>query len=211
MTNARHAVRAAFSLVELLVVLGIISILLAMLLPALTKIQRQARAAVCKSNLRQCGLFLAMYSNNNKGWMFPVGWGSNVPHQQRWPVYVFQPAVWNPKVMICPEDLDPLEEHSYILNKHLAYRGIRYGRTEGRPATNIIVMGEKVSTKEDYYMEVLENKTEFYSIVELFRHGVGGGSNYLYLDLHVDSIAPARPKDAIDPWDLPSKPGGGGS
>jgi hypothetical protein len=106
--------------------------------------------------------------------------------------------------MLCPDDQQPAEEHSYILNKHLADRGVRYGRTAGFPADQVAVMGEKISARPDYYMEYIDGDTEFYEVVELYRHGVILGSNYLYLDLHVDSIAPQQARAAIDPWDVPT-------
>lgn len=97
--------RAAFTLVELLVVIAIIALLAALLLPALREARERARRVVCTSSLRQCGLAFASYVDDANGY-YPDHTGNSPMTLDPLPgcpwATSFMPTPWSYRAMIEP-------------------------------------------------------------------------------------------------------------
>jgi prepilin-type N-terminal cleavage/methylation domain-containing protein len=66
--------RRAFTLIELLVVIAIIALLMAILMPALNRVKKQAKSVACQARLREWGLIFKLYTDDYDGY-FNEGWG----------------------------------------------------------------------------------------------------------------------------------------
>jgi prepilin-type N-terminal cleavage/methylation domain-containing protein/prepilin-type processing-associated H-X9-DG protein len=84
--GSRPSRRTGFTLVELLVVIGIIALLISILLPALGKAREQGNALKCLSNIRQLGIAFQMYANENKSY-YPAGSRLGTVRDEDWVWY----------------------------------------------------------------------------------------------------------------------------
>src|SRR5258708_2548141 len=80
----------AFTLIELLVVIGIIGILASLLMPAFSRAKGKANDAKCISNLRQIGIALVIYADENNG---------RLPYAEREPTMPVDPAHVLPRIV----------------------------------------------------------------------------------------------------------------
>jgi prepilin-type N-terminal cleavage/methylation domain-containing protein/prepilin-type processing-associated H-X9-DG protein len=87
--------KKGFTLIELLVVIAIISILAAMLLPALSQARSKARGSVCMNNLKQLSLAFLMYVQENSGY-FPVAYYMTSTAEKGWDYGTEDYMSWQP-------------------------------------------------------------------------------------------------------------------
>lgn len=176
---------AAFTLVELLVVIAVIGVLAGLLLPVLGKAREAGRATACLGNLRQIGLGLQLYADENANRLpvmrdamatnappstnAPPAWTNALPA----PDVVLAPHLGEPRIWRCPSDHGGVFEQtrsSYAWNNLL----------NGQAADRLKVMGLEFDAHQ---IPVFFDKEAFHRA-----RGAGRGVNYLYADGHIRNL-----------------------
>lgn len=172
---------AAFTLIELLVVISIIGVLAALLLPTLGRAKESAKGAACLSNLRQVGIALQVYvqdNNNRLPFMrdraqfdtnaIPDKATNALPA----PDQVLSNDLGNVRVLRCPSDrwVYDATGSSYSWNSLL----------NGQNADRLVVMGMDFNPHQ---IPVMFDKEKFHAA-----RGTGKAQNFLFADGHIKNL-----------------------
>lgn len=206
----------AFSLVELLVVLAIVSLLAALTLPALARARSRAQGVVCAGQLRQLGVAVRLYASDHDDFL-PRSQHSAVAHRERpWgsalaPYLGGHAEAWTQLLVTvyhCPSD-GRANAWSYGLNVYFElgpeddYEGKpgSWRRLGSIPRPSLTILFAENRSGADHLMPNFWARPE--DAVEVAHQRHAGRANYLFVDGHTERKsleATFAPAQGIDLW-----------
>lgn len=206
--NLKSRRPAAFTLVELLVVVSIIAVLIGLLLPAVQASRAAARRTQCASNLRQVGLAMGQFCDAHRGLFPDTSHNRAGDMEQSW-IYTVAPFMESvDAIRICPDDLkaaDRLDQKltSYVMNAYLTNEPRSFVVTNHnklRESSKTLVAFEIADQKAPIIENDHVHNHAWFTSLTVARKQVlqkieadaaierhAGSSHFLYADWHVGS------------------------
>ena len=180
--------RQAFTLLELLVVIAIIGVLAALLLPALGRAKESGKATACLSNLRQCGIALQLYVQDNNNRMPEMADKSltSLTNAMPGPDEVLATQLGSTNVLKCVSDLWP-SDTPLLFNQRPP---TLFDQTGSSYSWNVLLNGQDADhltavglTMKSHEMPVMFDKGKFH-----LARGEKKAQNWLYADGHIRNL-----------------------
>ena len=174
---------SAFTLVELLVVIGVIALLIGVLLPVLSKARAQAQRAQCLANLRSMELAQMLYAEDLGNELVDAGDGSYAP-QGSW-IDMLQPYSATPLLRRCPSDNSPYFDALDTDLSPAVYRLTSYG------LNSYITSHAPLGTTPPVIITNVPYSSEVIQFVELAETGAYAVADHVHIDEVYDPLVPA--------------------